>query len=287
VGSDLALLSGRGGAVAGKSSFDFSLAFLPREKREALKTVYAFCRTTDDIVDSPEISEVNRKIELLSTWRAELERAFDGRSDYPVLNRLSGIARRFNIPVLHFYELLRGVEMDLVKNRYETFEELKQYCLLVASSVGLMTLEIFGPRNNETREYAVNLGIALQLTNILRDVAIDASYGRIYLPLEDLRRFGYRESDLLARRYSPQFRELMEFETLRAEEYYRRAKESLPSEDRRAMFAPKIMERIYFHTLLRIKGAGYNVFDHRVRLPRILQFLIAVKYWVKQRLFGR
>jgi 15-cis-phytoene synthase len=287
VGSDIALLPGRVGVVPAKSSFDFPLAFLPREKREALKTVYAFCRTTDDIVDSPEISEVNRKIELLRKWRAELEHAFDGNSEYAVLNRLSSIARRFNIPVLHFYELLRGVEMDLVKNRYESFEELKEYCALVASSVGLMTLEIFGPRNNETREYAVNLGIALQLTNILRDVAIDASYGRIYLPMEDLRRFGYPESDLLARRYSPQFRELMEFETLRAEEYYLRAKESLPSEDRRAMFAPKIMERIYFHTLLRIKDAGYNVFDHRVQLPRTLQFLIAVKYWVKQRLFGR
>ena len=177
--------------------------------------------------------------------------------------------------------------MDLVKNRYETFKELEHYCSLVASSVGLMTLEIFGPRNNATREYAVNLGIALQLTNILRDVAIDAAYGRIYLPLEDLRRFGYSESDLFAHRYTPQFRELMEFETRRAEEYFRRAIVLLPSEDRRAMFAPKIMERIYFHTLLRIKGARYNVFDRRVHLPRTLQFLIAVKYWVKQRLLGR
>src|SRR3989442_15038957 len=159
--------------------------------------------------------------------------------------------------------------------------------MLVASSVGLITLEILGSRNNETREYAVNLGIALQLTNILRDVAIDASYGRIYLPLEDLRRFDYTEADLLAGRYTPQFRELMEFETGRAEEYYRRAKESLPSEDRRAMFAPKIMERIYFHTLLRIKQADYNVLDHTVSLPRSLQFLIALKYWVKQRLLGR
>ena len=287
MGSDLALFPGGAGTVPGKSSFDYSLAFLPKDKRDALKTVYAFCRTTDDIVDSPEISGLNGKIELLGKWRAELEHAFDGNSEYPVLNRLSAIARRFNIPVMHFYELVRGVEMDLVKNRYDDFEELKQYCMLVASSVGLMTLEIFGPRNNATREYAINLGIALQLTNILRDVAIDASYGRIYLPLEDLRRFDYPEADLLAGKYTPQFRELMEFETKRAEEYYRRAKESLPSEDRRAMFAPKIMERIYFHTLLRIKDAGYNVFDHRVRLPRFLQFLIAVKYWVKQRLFGR
>lgn len=287
MGSDIALIPGKSGAVTGRSSFDYSFAFLPKDKREALKTVYAFCRTADDIVDSPDIGEVNRRIDLLRTWRAELEKAFHGRSEYSVLNRLSAIARRFNIPVLHFYELLRGVEMDLIKNRYETFAELEEYCSLVASSVGLMTLEIFGPRNNATRQYAVNLGIALQLTNILRDVAIDASYGRIYLPLEDLRRFGYSESDLFTRRYSPQFRDLMEFETRRAEEYFSRATLLLPAEDRRAMFAPKIMERIYFHTLLRIKDAGFNVFDHRVQLPRTLQFLIAVKYWVKQRLLGR
>jgi 15-cis-phytoene synthase len=287
VGSDIALAPWKSGVAAGKSSFDYSYAFLPKDKRDALRTVYAFCRTTDDIVDSPDIVGVNRKTELLRTWRAELENAFEGRSEFSVLNRLSAIARRFNIPVLHFYELLKGVEMDLVKNRYETFEELKEYCTLVASSVGLMTLEIFGPRNGATRDYAINLGIALQLTNILRDVAIDAEYGRIYLPLEDLRRFGYTETDLFARRYSPQFCELMQFETRRAEEYFLRATRSLPSEDRRAMFAPKIMERIYFHTLLRIKDARYNVFDRRVRLPRVLQFLIAVKYWVKQRVLGR
>jgi phytoene synthase len=242
VGSDLALAQGRFG---GKSSFDFSFAFLPKEKREALKAVYAFCRTTDDIVDSPEIAGVNRRAELLRTWREELEQAFHGTSDYPVLNRLSQIARRFNIPVLLFYDLLRGVEMDLVKNRYESFAELEEYCTLVAS------------------------------------------YGRIYLPLEDLRRFRCPEADLLEGRCSPEFRELMEFETRRAEEYFRRARLLLPPEDRRAMFAPKIMERIYYHTLLRIKDAGYDVFDRRVQLPRILQFLIAVKYWVKQRLLGR
>lgn len=280
MGSDLAL-------IPGKSSFAYSFVFLPREKREALKAVYAFCRKTDDIVDSAQPGETPGKAELLRRWRAELEHAFEGRSEYGVLNHLSAIARRFNIPVRHFYELLKGVEMDLTKSRYETFDELEEYCRMVASSVGLMTLEIFGPRNAASREYAVNLGIALQLTNILRDVAIDAAYGRIYLPLEDLRRFGYTEPELMAHVYSPQFRGLMEFETRRAEEYYRKATLLLPPEDRRAMFAPKIMERIYFHTLLRIKDARYNVFDRRVQLPRTLQFLIAVKYWVKQRLLGR
>ena len=249
--------------------------------------MYAFCRTTDDIVDSPEISEVNRKIELLRKWRAELEHAFDGNSEYAVLNRLSSIARRFNIPVLHFYELLRGVEMDLVKNRYESFEELKEYCALVASSVGLMCLGIFGSKDARTREYAVNLGIALQMTNILRDVGADATYGRIYLPLEDLRRFGLREEDILARRYTPAFRSLMEFEAKRAEECFHQAQAALPPADKRAMFAAKIMERIYFHTLLRIREEDYDVFTKPVYLPRTIQFLIAVKYWLKQRVFGK
>ena len=143
-----------------------------------------------------------------------------------------------------------------------------------------------GSKNERTKEYAVNLGIALQLTNIIRDVGIDAEYGRIYLPVEDLNRFGYSESDLFGKRYTPEFVALMEFEAQRAEDYFRRAKDSLPRDDRRAMFAAKIMERIYFHMLVRIKKVRYNVFDRSVSLPKIEQLLIALKYWVKQRLFG-
>lgn len=177
--------------------------------------------------------------------------------------------------------------MDLVRDRYETFDELKEYCTLVASSVGLMALEIFRPRNEQSREYAIHLGIALQLTNILRDVGLDARYGRIYLPLEDLRRFDCPELDILDRRYTQSFRALMEFEAERAESFYQKAQKLLPREDRRAMFAAKIMERIYYHTLLRIREVSYNVLDGPVRVPRLLQFLIAVKYGIKQRLLGR
>ena len=282
MGSNVAVSSLRGSS----SSFTYSFSFLPKSQRDAIRTVYAFCRTTDDIVDTAGDVEVNSKIERLQNWRMELERALDGRSEYAILNQLSGIAKRFNIPVAHFYDLVRGVEMDLVKNRYETFDELKEYCYLVASSVGLMTLEIFRPRSEKTKEYAINLGIALQLTNIIRDVGIDASYGRVYVPQVDMKRFGYTEAMLFDRCYSPEFIALMEFETRRAEDYYQRAKESLPVEDRRAMFAAKIMERIYYHTLLRIKQARYNVFDRSVSLPRMLQLLIAIKYWIKQRVFG-
>jgi len=265
----------------GHSSFFYSFSFLPREQKEAIQTVYAFCRETDDIVDTER--DPKRKIVLLRRWRRELGKALEGRSVYPILNQLSVTARRFNIPVEHFHELIRGVEMDLTKNRYQTFSELKTYCRRVASSVGLMCLEIFRPRNEQTREYAEHLGVALQLTNILRDVKADAKHNRIYLPAEDLRRFGYSEEDLLQNRYTPQFVALMEFECDRAEEYYRKAQQFLPKEDKRVMFAAKIMERIYYHTLLRIKKHRYNVFKKSSRLPSFLQFLIAVKYWLIHR----
>lgn len=266
------------------SSFYFSFSFLPSVKRDALKTVYAFCRTTDDIVDNAQ--DVNSKIKVLIKWRNELEKALGGLSSYPILNQLSTIAEKYGIPVVHFYELIKGVEMDLVKKRYRTFEELKEYCYLVASSVGLMSLGIFGSKNEKTKAYAINLGIALQLTNIIRDVGIDAKYGRVYLPQEDLERFGYNESELFSFRYNERFRKLMEFESERTEEYFRKAQESLPQEDKRVMFAAKIMERIYYHILMKIKQAQYNVFDDSISVPRFIQLMIAAKYWLKQRVFG-
>jgi phytoene synthase len=266
------------------SSFHYSFSFLPRPQRKALETVYAFCRATDDLVDNEDAVQSN--MERLSKWRLELEHSLEGASSYQLLNQLNTIANRFNIPIVHFYELLRGVEMDLLKSRYATFDELLEYCRLVASSVGLMCLGIFGSSDERTKEYAVQLGIALQLTNILRDVGIDAAYGRIYLPLEDLAKFSCSEEDILQRRYSDRFRELMAFQADRAELYFRRAQAALPAQERKAMFAAKIMERIYYHMLVRIKRADYNVFDHKVRMPKLLQFLIAVKYWTKDRLLG-
>jgi phytoene synthase len=285
MGSAISFIPSDGVLKAGRSSFQYSFSFLPRTQREALRTVYAFCRITDDLVDNKD--DVVTNIDRLRKWRSELESALNGNSEYPLLNQLNAIAKRFNIPVVHFHELLKGVEMDLVKNRYQTFEELKEYCYHVASSVGLMCLGIFGSKDQRTREYAINLGIALQMTNILRDVGVDASYGRIYLPLEDLHRFNLREEDILAHRYSPAFRSLMEFEATRAEECFHHAQSALPPTDKRAMFAAKIMERIYFHTLLRIREENYDVFTKPVYLPRTIQFLIAVKYWLKQRVFGK
>lgn len=278
MGSDLTTIITQGS----QSSFLYSFSFLPKDQRTALNTVYAFCRTTDDIVDSE--TDVNKRAIFLRKWRIELGKALRGESKFTILNQLAEVTRKFNIPVPHFYELIQGVEMDLTQTRFENFENLKKYCYLVASTVGLMSIKIFGPTNKRVEKYAENLGIALQLTNILRDIKADAKVNRIYIPQEDLKRFGYTEENILNNEYNSNFIKLMEFETTRAEEYYRTAQNSLQPEDKRFLFAPKIMERIYYHTLLRIKANRYNVYKKSLKLPRYLQFLIAIKYWLKLRL---
>ncbi|MBI4535662.1 MAG: presqualene diphosphate synthase HpnD [Ignavibacteriae bacterium] len=264
------------------TSFYYSFSLLPKHKREAIHAVYAFCRYTDDIVD--EDADERRKVLRLRTWRMELRRALQGQSAYPLLNQLNSTARRFNIPVDHFYELIRGVEMDLTKTRYRTFEELKEYCYLVASSVGLMCRQIFGFKNESTRDYAINLGIALQLTNIIRDVKDDAKKGRIYIPLEDMQRFGYTEDDMLNLRYSPEFINLMRFQCDRAKEYFDMARNALKDEDKYYFFAARIMWSIYAHILRRIERSNYNVFQRRISISKFLKVLIAFRYWLSHRL---
>lgn len=278
MGTDISVLTHYGN----QSSFKYSFSFLPKDQRIALNTVYAFCRTTDDIVDND--GDIDKKALSLRNWRIELEKALQNSSEYQLLNQLSHIAKKFNIPVQHFYELIEGVEMDLTKSRYQTFDELKKYCFLVASSVGLMSVKIFGAVNERIVKYAENLGIALQLTNILRDIKADAKVNRIYLPQEDLKQFSYTEDEIFNSVYNSKFVNLMKYETQRAEDYYNLAKESLQPEDKKYLFAPKIMERIYYHTLLRIKGNNYNVYEKSMRLPHVLQFLIAFKYLLKYRI---
>lgn len=264
------------------TNFYYSFLLLPREKREAIHSVYAFCRYTDDIVD--EESDEQRKVVLLRKWRMELGLALRGTSSYPILNQLSSTARRFNIPVDHFYDLIRGVEMDLSKTRYETFDELKEYCSLVASSVGLMCRQIFGYKNESTRDYAVKLGIALQLTNILRDIKDDARRGRIYIPREDLRRFGCSEDDILNCRYTPEFVNLMRFEVNRASDYFDSARAALQDDDKYFFFAARIMWSIYAHTLHRIELRNYNVFERRISISKLLKLLITFRYWLSHQL---
>jgi phytoene synthase len=264
------------------TNFYYSFSLLPRQKREAIHTVYEFCRYTDDIVDE----ETDRRSAALHLrkWRQELERALHGASSYAILNQLNAVARKFNIPVDHFFDLIRGMELDLKKRRYESFEELREYCYLVASSVGLMCRQIFGYRNDSTRDYAINLGIALQLTNILRDIKEDARRGRIYLPQEDLRRFGYSEEDLLQSRYTPEFVNLMRFECDRASAYFDAARDALKNEDKRFFFAARIMWSIYAHTLQRIIRSNYNVFEGRISISRLLKVLITFRYWLSNTL---
>jgi phytoene synthase len=274
--------------------------------------VYAFCRVTDDLVDeaAPPVGSISsagnpappgaipggtpapagvlfpagRPLEQLKAWRAELDACFRGEPTHPVTRRLAETLLTFRIPHSYFEELLNGVEMDLTTSRYATFAELQQYCHRVAGVVGLMCIEIFGYRHPATRMYAERLGTAFQLTNILRDLGTDADRGRIYLPQEDLERFRVPEADLLARRKSPAFHEMMRFEVGRARQYYAAARTVLPTEDRQSMLAAEIMGAIYARILDRIEAANYDVFSRRIRLSNMHRLWLATRCWARHRL---
>lgn len=296
--SDILIDSDNAGVLNGpsKTNFYYSFSLLPRDERVAMHSVYAFCRYADDIVDEADDDELAtdvparpeeklaRKRERLNRLRLEVERCYRGESRHPILMPLSAVVKRFRIPKQYFLTLLDGMETDLVKNRYETFEELREYCYSVASVVGLICIEIFGYRYEETKEYAVDLGIALQLTNILRDVKADAARGRIYIPREDLRAFGYTEEDLLANRYNLPFIELMRFETRRAREHYGRARAALRPDERRTMFAAEIMDAIYYRLLEKIELNEFNVFsEKKIKVRTSHKLWIALKLWLVTR----
>ena len=267
---------------ASGSNFYYAFLFLPKPKREAIYAVYAFCRLSDDLVD--EAKAGGDPAAALTRWRKELDGYFRDSVGHPVIVAAGQTARRFNIPKTHFEELLNGMEMDLTRARYATFEELYSYCYRVASVVGLICIEIFGYRNPRTREYAERLGIAFQLTNILRDLAVDAERGRIYLPQDDLRRIGYSEEELLAGKYNDAFVELMRFQCERARNYFHAAMEALPAEDRRSLLAAEIMRAIYYRLLLRIEQQGYNVFEGDIAVPRARKLFLASGLWLRSTL---
>ncbi len=212
-----------------RSNFFYAFLCLPRPQREAIYAVYAFCRIVDDAVDLGRDREEQQR--ALRQWREEIARVYGGTPEHPAAQRLQDAVRIFPIPREALLEVIAGVEMDLERATYETFEDLYPYCYRVASAVGLCCIEIFGYEDPRAREYAVNLGIALQLTNILRDVHADALAGRVYVPQEDLRRFRVSVEDLAAGRYSPDFVELMAFEAAVAHRYYERAWAALPPGD--------------------------------------------------------
>jgi phytoene synthase len=268
--------------IARKSSSSFYFAFnlLPHEKRDAMNTVYAFCRETDDLVDEGNEPE-DIKYEKLRKWRIELEKAVVGKSDYSLLNKLSKTISQFNIPLEPFFELLKGMEMDLQYKRYLSFDDLVTYCYRVASTVGLMCIEIFGYKHKSAKDFAINLGIALQLTNILRDIKKDSQRGRIYLPQEDLIRFNYSEKDLFNQVYNANFIDLMVYETNRAEEYFKKATMNLSLDDKGSMFAARAMQHIYHKLLEKIIDADYNVYKKNIKVNKIEKAGIAIGVWAK------
>ena len=264
-----------------RSNFFYAFLCLPRPQREALYAVYAFCRIVDDAVDVGQDQAAKRK--ELERWRAEIAQVFDGSPAHPAARRLQAAVKLFPIPREALNEIIAGVEMDLDRSTYKTFDELYPYCYRVASAVGLCCIEIFGYSDVRAREYAVNLGVALQLTNIMRDVQPDARAGRVYLPQEDLERFGVAAADLTAGRYTPEFLKLMEYEAARAHAYYERAWATLPRSDEHRLFAAEIMGRTYFALLETIERRRFQVFGARVSVPTPRKLGIALRCWVQSR----
>ncbi|MGH7815074.1 MAG: presqualene diphosphate synthase HpnD [Candidatus Binataceae bacterium] len=268
--------------IARKSSSNFYYAFmlLPAERRRALNAVYAFCRFIDDIADDESIREPAK---MLERWREELDRVFAGAPTRPVSRALADSVRRFDILRAPFDEIIAGVEMDLTRKRYETFDDLRLYCYRVASAVGLVCIEIFGCNSPAGKIYAENLGIAFQLTNIIRDVREDSRRGRIYLPLEDLRRFGVAEDEILRGVYSLNFANLMESQARRAREFYTAAQLAIAPEDRPALLAAEAMRLIYGAILERIIASNYRVLDRRVTLSSPHKLYLVGRAWAAGR----
>jgi phytoene synthase len=264
--------------MARNTSFYYSFLVLPAAQRRAIIAVWDFCRAVDDAVDEAEGEEGR---EALAFWRGELARCYDGgRPETPEGRALQPVIRAFNLPRQPFEDVIDGVAMDLDRTRYQTFAELSEYCRRVASAVGLICISVFGCRSEAAREYAMNLGLALQLTNILRDVRDDFERGRLYLPLEDLQAHGCTVDDLARGRPSDKVRALLAFECRRARELYARAAERLAPEDRPRLVAAEIMRAVYFEILRRIERNGYDVFTARVRVPRPRQAFIALRQWL-------
>ena len=249
-----------------KSNLALAFVALGRERRNDITIFYAFCRVVDDIADSTEGTFAQKAADLRA-WRTWIREATPREPD--LARDVRGLYAKYAITPAMLDEIIDGVEMDVGKVRYQTFEDLRLYCYRVASAVGLVSIEIFGYRNRACRDYAVQLGLALQMTNIIRDVGKDLSSGRIYLPQEDLARFGYSEVDLRQRKYTEAFVRLMEFESDRAEDFFSRAAALLPREDRRSMVAAEIMASVYHTLLRRMKKDRFRVFDKEYSLSKI------------------
>jgi phytoene synthase len=265
-------------AAASGSSFYYSFLFLPPERRRAITALYAFCREVDDVVD--ETSDPQLAATKLAWWRLEVANLFAEKPQHPVTKALSACKNEFSITAERLNEIIDGMEMDLTQTRYLDWPGLERYCYRVASVVGLLAAGIFGYRDARTLEYARNLGIAFQLTNIIRDVGEDARKNRIYLPMDDLKKFGVPAADILGAKETEGFRDLLEFEAERARGYYELAMQALPASDRRSQRPGLIMAAIYRALLDEIQRDGFPVLTTKTSLTPLRKFWIAWKTWV-------
>lgn len=260
-------------AAASGSSFYYSFLFLPEDRRKAITALYAFCREVDDVVD--ECTDIGVARTKLSWWREEICRLYQREPRHPVTQSLAQYIDTFRLAEEYFQEIIDGMEMDLDRLRYENFQELGLYCYRAASVVGLLSIEIFGYGDRQTQKYAVDLGMAFQLTNILRDVREDAERGRIYIPNDEMHEFGVSPDTFTKSRTTPSLCNLFEFQAQRARRYYRSALEKLPDTDRYDQRSGIIMAAIYEKLLDEIEADGYRVLEHRINITPLRKFWIA------------
>ncbi len=283
------LIIAKGITRSSRTNFLYSFLILPKSQRQAIETVYAFCRVVDDIVDGDAPGQVSPHAQL-DQWRDEIQSCFNGHAPrHPLARELKRVLQAFPIPQEHFLALIRGMEMDLSRRRYASFAELDEYCYHVASVIGLMCIEIFGYRHDGARDYAIRLGKALQLINIVRDIKEDAARGRVYLPLDEMATEGVAERDLRDSRYGDAFARLAQRQARRARELRAQALQALHPEDRPRMVAAEIMATIYFKLLDQMEAARFNVFCQRPRLSKLQQALVAASLLLQARFprFGR
>lgn len=266
-------------AAKSGSSFYYSFMFLPPERRQAITALYAFCREVDDVVDECQDAQIART--KLDWWRHEVARVHSGEPTHPVTIALKDVVGRFNLPLEQLIEIIDGMEMDLMQSRYLDFKGLQLYCYRVASVVGLLAAEIFGYQDRQTLKYAHDLGMAFQLTNIIRDVGEDARRGRIYLPIDELQRFKVPARQIMEGRHDDNFRELMAFQAARARRYYDQALDELPAVDRKNQRPGLVMAAIYRTLLDEIERDGFLVLDRRTSLTPMRKLWIAGATWVR------
>jgi len=271
-------------AITRKSASNLALAFilLPRARRDAMSALYAFCREVDDVADDETVPAEKRR-EQLAEWRADVKRACENQPpQFPVNIELQPVIRQFRLRFELFDDLLKGCEMDLDIKRYEDFEALEKYCYRVASAVGLLSIEIFGYKNPACRDYAVYLGKALQLTNILRDVKTDAERGRIYLPQNELKKFNVTESEILNFKCPENYCALAGSVAARAKNFYRLAQETLPAEDRKSMAAAEMMASVYWRLLRKMERGKFDVFGPRpLKLSKPGKLALVLRSWLR------